>query len=163
MEYEYGIVPLTQGAFAIVDPDDIVDISQYKWHITTKGYAARRRRVSEGGGIELLHRRILGIEGSAQGDHINRDKLDNRRANLRTATGSQNQANRGLDKSNTTGYRGVTNPRRVPGYVAQINVGGKSIFLGYFRDKHDAAEAYNLAAREHFGEYAYQNVIDREA
>lgn len=160
MQYTYMIIPLTRGAFAYVDEDVYVWASRYRWHCTAKGYAARRRSVQEGGGVELLHRAILGLRGKQQGDHRNRDKLDNRRDNLRVATNGQNQVNQPPDKTNTTGYKGVIKARNRPGYIAQIKVEGKNVFLGYFRNKKDAARAYNRAAEVAFGEYAYLNEVD---
>lgn len=88
-------------------------------------------------------------------DHINNDPWDNRKSNLRPATNQQNQANRGIQVNNTTGFKGVVYTHNR--YDARITVHGKRIYLGYFKNPIDAAKAYDKAAREHFGEFAYCN------
>jgi hypothetical protein len=87
-------------------------------------------------------------------DHENTDTLDNRWANLRDATPSQNQANRSARKDNKLGIKGVHYIKRDKKYCAEIQVNKKQIRLGYFDDPHEAALAYALAAKEHFGEFA---------
>lgn len=85
-------------------------------------------------------------------DHKNRTPNDNRWVNLREATGSQNQANRGLQKSNTTGAKGIC--WRGKRWVAQISVAGRCVYLGQFVQKTDAVAAYEHAALMHHGEFA---------
>jgi len=159
--YSYGVIPLTRGLFAIIDTEDIEELNKYTWHATNKGYAARRLRVNEGRGIELMHRRLLCLSGKIQGDHINRDKLDNRKSNLRTASNGENQINQPPDKTNKTGYKGVAKLRNRRGYIAQAYINNEYMYLGYFLDKHAAAEAYNNAVQAYYGERAYLNVIER--
>ncbi|WP_312165885.1 HNH endonuclease [Massilia timonae] len=86
-------------------------------------------------------------------DHINRIKTDNRIANLRLATASQNNANYGIGRANTSGFKGVTRLRH-GSWQAQIQVNGKNHYLGAFRSKEDAAGAYSAAAQQFFGEFA---------
>ena len=90
-------------------------------------------------------------------DHINRDPLDNRRANLRSATSSQNQWNKSMSRNNASGYRGVSWDKRKQKWVAQIAVNGHRRFLGYFADAIDAAKAYDKAASAR-GEHAVLNL-----
>jgi hypothetical protein len=92
-------------------------------------------------------------------DHENQDGLDNRRANLRIATRSQNNANQRRRKDNTSGYKGVVWHKRERRWQAQIQVEGKCLYLGGFDDPKDAAQAYNVAAFTHFGEFARLNEI----
>lgn len=72
-------------------------------------------------------------------DHINTVKSDNRWVNLREATRSENSANRGMPKNNTSGQKGVCYKRKRDSYQAQIRVGGRLLFLGYFKKADDAA------------------------
>ncbi len=87
-------------------------------------------------------------------DHVNLIKSDNRFANLREATKSQNLANIRMFKTNTSGYKGVSWFSQTGKWVAHIRLAGKSKNLGYFNTIEDAAGAYSRAAKEHFGAFA---------
>ena len=93
-------------------------------------------------------------------DHINRIKHDNRWENLRLASDSQNKANSGISRNNTSGYKGVRWDKKLKRWRSTLQVNRKKIHLGYFYDKIEAALAYNKAATEHFGEYAKLNEIN---
>jgi hypothetical protein len=88
-------------------------------------------------------------------DHINNDAHDEQSKNLREATTSQNQANKGKQKNNTSGYKGVFLDKRRHKWYAQIMVDKKSFFLGYFFTKEEAYSAYCYAAKKYFGEFAH--------
>lgn len=90
-------------------------------------------------------------------DHINGDKHDNRIANLRPATRAQNCCNVRLRRNSKSGLKGVSWKSDDGKWLAQIQFQGKSRFLGYFRTKEAAAAAYDRAARELHGEFAYLN------
>ena len=158
-------IPLTKGKEALVDDEDYEHLMQWKWHAAVRGrYAARdtrsfnRRR----GSIVYMHDVVatrVGLSGKI--DHANRNTLDNRRHNLRPATGSQNGANRGPQANNTSGYKGVV---RVRGrWRAQIKVNQRFHSLGHFPlteiGKMEAARTYNRAAIQHFGEFAVLNPV----
>lgn len=87
-----------------------------------------------------------------QVDHINRDKADNRLANLREATDAQNQANNGPQKNNRSGFRGVSPSKGK--WRAVVTVNAKQKWLGYYDTPEEAAAAYRRAAVEAFGEFA---------
>lgn len=87
-------------------------------------------------------------------DHKNRDPLDNRWANLREATRSQNNANTGLKRHNTSGFKGVDWHKARGLWRAQICVNKQRMTLGHFETPEQAAEVYASAARQHFGEFA---------
>src|SRR5258705_2712230 len=86
-------------------------------------------------------------------DHVNRDRSDNRITNLRLATASENQANRGATLRNSSGFKGVTFHKGKQLWMTVIRVHAKRIFLGYCRTAKEAGSAYNKAAREYFGEF----------
>jgi hypothetical protein len=86
-------------------------------------------------------------------DHINHIKDDNIWANLRDATGSQNQANKVKQKNNTSGYKGVNWHRNK--WRAQISYMNKTMDLGYYTTPQEAAEAYKKKATELYGEFSY--------
>ena len=106
--------------------------------------------------IAYLHREILPPPPGLLVDHINGDRLDNRRSNLRTATPSQNNAN-SRDRPRKSGFRGVYPHRPTGRWIAQVSVAGRPQHLGIFDDPRDAARAYDLAAREQWGPFARTN------
>jgi hypothetical protein len=135
-------------AHALVDDEDAA-IADERWHLHPGGYAARG---GKGQAHEYMHRRI--VPDAEAVDHVNGDKLDNRRANLRTATQSQNLMNRGRSPRNTSGYKGVTWHKGSRRWMAQIKVRGRSKCLGYFEDPAVAHAAYTKAAAREHGEFA---------
>lgn len=147
-------VPLSRGHFAIVDDDDYDRvIASGPWHVRPSGstfYA--RHSITASRGIDMHGM----LTGWPYVDHINGDGLDNRRTNLRAASVSQNLANRGPQRNNTSGYKGVT-LRRNGRMVAQIKVCGHQMNIGTFDTVEDAARAYDAAALTAWGEFAYLN------
>lgn len=138
-----------------ISVEDIDIVSKLKWGMTGAGYA--HGSLLNGKKI-LLHRYIL--ETGNEVDHINGDKLDNRRSNLREATSSQNKMNKGSQSNNNTGYKGIR--RNGKGYCAKINANGENFYLGQFKNKEDAARAYDAAAKVIFGEFAVLNFTEAE-
>jgi hypothetical protein len=86
-------------------------------------------------------------------DHINGDRHDNRLANLREATHQENLYNRGANKNNSTGYKGVS-VNRLGRYLATITANGKYHYLGLFDDAETAHQAYCAAALRLHGDFA---------
>jgi hypothetical protein len=151
-------IPLTKGKTAIVDDEDYEELSKYNWRYHN-GYAARTTsRLSGKRTTVLMHRQILGDCGEI--DHINGNKSDNRRSNLRIVTRIQNCANTPARNVNCLGYKGVSFDKRRGKYRARIGNCYEKIWLGYFDNPHDAARMYNFWARDLFGEYARLNVIN---
>ncbi len=105
-----------------------------------------------------LHKIIqerMGFRGAC--DHANRNKLDNRRSNLRPVTKQGNKANSNLHSNNTSGYKGVSWSKSVGKWCANIRVNGRLICLGYYTEAEEAAAAYDTAAVKYFREYAATN------
>lgn len=147
----FAIVPLTKGRWARVDVADWERISHRSWAFKKTGYAQAKLR----GRQVLLHRFVLGDECPAEVDHINRDRLDCRRSNLRPATRSQTNMNK--RSRHARPLKGITLIRYRSGntrWQAQIGIDGKSIYLGVFNTREQAAEAYKKAAAKHFKEFA---------
>ncbi len=89
-------------------------------------------------------------------DHINGDPSDNRLANLRLATQSQNSRNRGTPKNNTSGFKGVSWHSQLNKWTVRIKKPeGKYLYLGLFDTKKAAADAYQRAVQELHGEFAH--------
>jgi hypothetical protein len=87
-------------------------------------------------------------------DHRDGDGLNNRWDNIREATSAQNKHNRGVNKNNTTGFKGVYMDKRSGRYVAQITIDYKGYQLGRFYTAEEAHACYCAAAEKHFGEFA---------
>lgn len=141
-------IPLTQGKQALVDDADYDWLNQWKWcyHL---GYAKRRSSGGRSGSqILFMHRVINETPGGFVTDHINRDKLDNRRANLRTATKRLNAANTGVAVNNTSGVKGVYRRSDGKKWFASIMVEQKTIYLGCFDEISEARKAREHAERE---------------
>lgn len=148
------MIPLPQGKFSKVDDSDYETQFGHTWYLNN-GYAVRYKN----GKYIYLHREIAKTPKGSCTDHINRDRLDNRRVNLRVCNKSQNAQNaRSWNK--TSGYRGVTWHKKNRKWVSQIKVNGKPIYLGSYTNSIEAARAYDKAAKEHFGECAYLNIKD---
>ncbi len=161
-------IPLTQGRAALVDDEDYEYLSQWKW-LYHRGYARRGVMIpaSERTGaikqkIAHMHRVIINAPAHLQVDHINGNRLDNRRSNLRLATQSQNIQNSrkhqtyGGDATSSQ-YKGVYWDRGAQKWKSRVTLNKKSAHLGHFSSEIDAARAYDEAARKHYGEFALLN------
>lgn len=155
-------IPLTQGKVALVDDEDYELLSAHKWyaqrdHKWDRWYALRHSRREGTRTIVRMHREILGLSpgDGMETDHRNGDGLDNRRDNLRVATHAQNGANRKPNRNSHSGVKGVCWHKRCGRWCARIRVGGAVVHLGYFATKEQAAEAYQHAAEQHFGDFAF--------
>jgi hypothetical protein len=157
------IIQLTQGKQTLVDDEDYPFLSQWKWQYGANGYAVRDEYLGKVSNryinrTILMHRVLLNAPLDMDVDHKNRDKLDNRRANLRLATRSQNRANvKHVRKTNSELPMGVTyNPsvRSKQPFMARVCCNGKSFFLGNFYSVDEASAAYQKKKAELFGEFA---------
>lgn len=157
-----------RGKFAIIDADDFRSLAIYHWIGHTDGscytifYAGVNARTGKGlYQRTLMHRLIMQPSGGLVVDHINGDKLDNRKANLRVCTIGDNTRHQLRRRSdNTSGYRGVKKGKTPGTWDAEITINYKVVYLGRYRSKHDAARAYNKKVVEVRGEFANPNVIE---
>lgn len=150
---------LNKNASTLVDQDTYDKYGHLTWFLSDTGYAMASTYNPETKkvGKIRLHRLVMDNPKSKMIDHINGDKLDNRKANLRVCTNADNMRNRPKTKTNHSGYKGVI--FHYNKWKATIKVNYKQIYLGRFTKKEDAAKAYNEAALEHFGQFAYLNKI----
>lgn len=146
-------IALTKGCVAILDETDVERIGGYSWSTQATGYAGAKI----GGRLVLLHRYILDAPVGALVDHINGNRLDNRRANLRFVNRQQHARNSGR-RANCT-YKGIARSGKQR-WSAAITLDGRTTHLGTFGSPEEAALAYDAAAIECFGEYACINGLD---
>ena len=164
--YPFRKIPLTRGKFAIVDPDDYHRLAKYKWHLAkspTGSYAARWHRPKNPGKRKKIwmHRQIIHIPKGLVCDHINHNAHDNRKANLRPATPSQNLCNRPKTKTKTRSkYKGLEWDKTQKKWKVRIQLHGRKIYLGSFNSQINAAKAYDNAAKQYHKQFASLNFPD---
>jgi hypothetical protein len=155
------LIPLTQGRYALVDTEDYERVMQHCWYFD--GWYAVRNGRRKGGVHQQpkhrLHHLILPPSAGLEVDHVNGDRLDCRRANLRLATHEENMRNTDRRSSNVSGYKGVSWHRQKRRWRARITVGGKERTIGYYQSVTDAALAYNAAAVRLHGDFARLNEV----
>lgn len=147
------LIPLSKGAFAVVDEEDFNELSKHKWHLNN-GYAMRTIRVNGKPSMVLMHREILKTPCGLFTDHVNEDKLDNRKSNLRMCNKPQNMHNRGAQKNNTSGFKGVSFQKNASKYMARIKSNGVDYYLGLFNCPEEAHAAYREASLRLHGEFS---------
>lgn len=147
----------------IVDDEDYDELNKYTWHVSV-GYAMRHPPLhSKDMRKILMHRQIMKPEGLNVVDHINRNKLDNRKENLRVCTRSENSMNKGLSPNNKSGVNGVFWNEEIKKWYVHITVKGKVLCLGEFHDMREAIKTRFRAERKYFGEFRSKNVeINKE-
>lgn len=134
-------------ARTIIDLDDIDKVKNYKWYLDGRGY------VYCGTIRNSLHRLIINCPEDKVIDHINHNKLDNRKSNLRTCTQQQNTINRSKTSRNTSGYVGVCYKPKINKWQSYITVNKKPMHLGYYNTLEEAIEVRKQAEIKYFGEY----------
>jgi len=154
---------LTQDKVTIVDNEDYDYLMQWKWQFHN-GYARRTQHICMIGTKRIkkqvaLHRVVLNNPDGLQVDHINGNKLDNRKENLRVCTCAENVRNRSVSSNNSSGFKGVCWDKRKNKWISSITADSKIFRLGCFASAIEAAKAYNIAAIELHGEFAKLNQI----
>lgn len=145
----------------IIDKEDLIHINKYTWHLKydkkIDGFYISSQYKNK---HLILSRIILNLtDPKIKADHINHNTLDNRKINLRKCNNSQNNCNKFLTSDNKSGYKGVSWRLDCKKWRSTIYKNNKCIHLGYFKNKIDAAKAYNEAAIKYHGEFAYLNKI----
>jgi hypothetical protein len=140
---------MIDGNKVYLDEEDYYLFGSWTWRVVG-GYLVRRTMGSKIWFHRLVNKTPEGLET----DHINGNKLDNRKCNLRTVDSSQNQRNRNTKHVSNTGLKGINFYKKNGKYRVSITFRGKAIHIGYFFTIEEAKQAYDKAASQYFGEYA---------
>ena len=146
-----------KGKFAFIDDDDFDLVSKYHWAVDYDGYAKRRTTFKKLSINIHMHRLILGKKSGFVADHIDKNRLNNVRSNLRHVTREQNSWNRTKPKNNTSGFSGVVWSNKSKKWQAQIGVYRQTYYLGLFDDVLEAALVRDSVALAVHGKYASLN------
>jgi hypothetical protein len=154
-------IELTRGMSCLVDDEDYARLSEHRWYASPCGdrFYAGRMIVRDGKRMLLHMHRELILDADTV-DHINGNSLDNRRRNLRPASHSENQANKGKPRTRSpvSRFKGVAlNRGRNASWYAYHVQDGKKIRLGSFPNEIAAALAYDRAVRQRDGAFARPN------
>lgn len=153
-------IPLSKGMVAVVDDQDYEYLMQWSWYALWNGrsfYAAGSESFPDGTMDHfLMHRIIMRAQPGEFIDHKDLNTLDNRKTNLRRCSKGQNSMNARKRKDNTSGFKGVS--KTYDGkWRATIQINGRAKHIGRFETPIEAATAYDIAASQHFGEFALTN------
>lgn len=142
----------------MVDDEDYDYLIQFKWCYIGIGYAARGNKEHK---AVRMHRELLGLKigDGKEIDHINGNRLDNRKNNLRIVTPTQNRWNRRPNLNSKSGLKGVSWKEGRKKWGVQIRANKKRYYLGTFTNRIEAAKVYNKVAVELHGRFANINDV----
>jgi hypothetical protein len=148
------VIPLNKGKSTLVDDEDYEMLVSYcyGWYCSKNGYAVMARG-------KYMHRLIMSDPQDGEIDHIDGDKLNNQKSNLRIVNRSQNNYNAKPRKNASSKFKGVVWIKTRSRWQANIQIDGRVKYLGMFTDEIEAAKAYNEAAIQHHSEYAKLNEV----
>lgn len=138
----YVRVKMNNDDYMLCDIEDWKMLKGKYWSVNADGYAVT-------GGKMFFHKKVTNTTSEII-DHINMNKLDNRKCNLRIADKKINSINRGLQSNNTTGYKGVYCDKRYGTWNARVTVSGKTILLGTFPTKEEAIAARQVGEEKYY-------------
>lgn len=161
-------IPLTQGKFALVDDEDYEQLSQYKWcavkdhntYYAVRGVYLGMQEKRQKQTTIRMHREILQVPTDKETDHKDGNGLNNQKSNLRVCNRLQNRWNSFSQSNSTSKFKGVSWfgwGKRKKRWVAEIMYKARRIHLGYFISEKQAARAYDQAAIQYYGQFAYTN------
>lgn len=140
-----------KGVAFTVNDEDYDFVAGFRWY---HGYAGRIYGHIKSRFLHKVIAKRAGIDCSNTIVHVDRNRLNNQRSNLKAATWSQTQGTRHLNKNNTSGYKGVFWRKDRKRWCAEIHAHGKNRHLGHYDTPEEAHVAYCHAAEEYFGEFA---------
>lgn len=141
----------TKGNPFLIDKNDYERVKNVCWHMDAHGYILGCVNGKE----VRLHRFLTKCPETEIVDHINQNKADNRKCNLRIVNHSQNNMNKPMQKNNTSGFVGVNYNKKNRKWTSFIAVNSRQIYLGSFENIQDAAEARKKAEAKYFGAFSF--------
>lgn len=149
-------VPLANGEEAIVSLEDVENVCAFRWRCSLEGYAVRNEGTAQTPSFAhiSMHRQVMGFPEGVEVDHRNRNRLDNRRTNLRLASNGEQADNASLRSDNKSGYKGVIWHKRDCVWIAYTQHRKRRIQIGRFTSVEEAAEAYRSTIVNLKGEFA---------
>jgi hypothetical protein len=150
---EYGIGYVDDGREFYFDKEDFHLIEKHYWNIDPHGYTYTNNPDRQNG---YVHQIILNVPKGFVADHINRNKLDNRKNNLRICKNGDNAKNSNLSKNNKSGIIGISWDLKNNKWTSRITINRKGINLGRFDDFEEAIKARLQAEKFYFGEFVPQ-------
>jgi hypothetical protein len=143
---DYGVGFTSKGERFLFDLEDYNLIKDYTWSNNGEGYMKARVRGTSR--FVKMHQLVFGKNP----DHRNGDRSDNRRKNLREASLDENNRNKGINRNNTSGIKGVSYMKRLDKWRAEIMFNRKAIYLGIYKDMDLAISVREVAELLLFGE-----------
>ena len=152
-EVAYGFTK--EGICYVIDSEDISKVAAHSFIFKGRGYVTTTIKNKE----RYLHNLLLeNYETGYNVDHIDQDKLNNRKSNFRLCSSQQNSFNKGIPASNTSGYKGVSpHPKKAGYWYSHICFCRSTIGLGVYDNILEAAAAYDYANMILFGEFSWQH------
>lgn len=157
----YGTL-IIDGTTFYFDIEDLPIIQSRSWYKDKDGYLAHCYYYNGKRCFVSFHRIIMGAKRNEVVDHINKNRADNRKANLRICERTENDRNRGLYSTNTSGVTGVHFDQKRGKWAASITYNNKRLFIGRFEFKEDAIRARLLKEIELFKDFAPQRALLEE-
>ena len=152
---------LTKGYETVVDDEWYPVLTKWAWKVRITKNKVYAQRSAAGGEAVIMHRYIMMATGRSEIDHINGNSLDNRRENLRFCTRSMNMHNRGPQKNNKTGYKGVCFDKSRGKYIASISCNRKQYNLGRYKTAEEARDAYEKKQKEILAEISLSAPLEK--
>jgi hypothetical protein len=156
----YMVGVIASGKEFYFDKTDIEFVTSHNWNEDSKGYISTTIGELKNKKVQRLHRLLI-VEHDYL-DHVNMNKKDNRRSNLRGCSKQQNSFNRPSVKG-TSKYKGVSYSKKLSKWAAQIMYDGKQYHLGYSDNEEECAVMYDNKAKELFGMFARLNIVKEGA
>lgn len=153
----YGILHIDMSMFYF-DLEDLAVIQSRSWYVDKGGYLTSRYYYMGQMRIVRFHRIVAQAKPGQWVDHRDRNRANNRKQNLRCCSLSENNRNRGLYSTNTSGVAGVSFDKKRKRWIASITYCNKKIFIGRFNNKEDAIAARLDAEIRLFGEFSPQKI-----